>query len=79
MTRGPATVRGFFRALRLAASFRRALVIPALASSSRLNRRGHIGFCTAWNNSLIFMPSPSEMRYSVSIDAEFLPSSICDR
>ena len=35
--------------------------------------------CTAWNSSLIFMPSARQMRYSVSIDAEFLPSSICDR
>ena len=35
--------------------------------------------CTVWNSSLILMPRPSEMRYSVSIDAEFLPSSICDK
>ena len=35
--------------------------------------------CTAWNSSLIFMPIARQMRYSVSIEAEFLPSSICER
>ncbi len=35
--------------------------------------------CTVWNRSAILTPNPSEMRYSVSIDAEFLPSSICDK
>lgn len=32
-----------------------------------------------WNRSAIRMRRPSEMRYSVSMEAEFLPSSICDR
>ena len=35
--------------------------------------------CTDWNRSASLIPRPSEMRYSVSIEAEFLPSSICDR
>ena len=35
-----------------------------------------VGICTAWNKSAILIPSPKEMRYRVSIEAEFLPSSI---
>ena len=31
-----------------------------------------------WNSSAIFTPQPREMRYSVSMYAEFFPSSIFD-
>ena len=52
-------------------------------SSSRPSRSVSLGVvgrrqfrCTDWNNSLIFISSARQIRYSVSMLAEFLPSSI---
>ena len=70
--------------------WRRVLEAAAVASPSALpadrdglrafpGAVGYRGVCTAWNKSLMRTPRPSEMRYSVSMEAEFLPSSICER